>query len=1258
MKRRTGHQATASDDAFVDYPVVQSDGTLSADIVLNDTNNWTYSVYVAPGLEVDGEVLEDGYDFTVTEPGIDYHYGLIEEIINPMVVNGQDKYYGDGYLIDDESTVQEYIDQSITAVNRVKSGIDISKHVYDTDGTTEIYPDTEFTITGKLLGPDGQPYTWQDGDDENASGAYHKYDKDGNRIVYKGHFADSSNISFTLKAGERIRFINVPDGCTFEFTESTTGMDALGYEWMSTSAVTQHRVSAGGEYTQEGDVQPDVSGQTASLKDGKSVVGNKQYSITYGNKRTIALPDVELVKVDADDNTKKLNGAEFTLYSDAELTEPVTADGNGNEIDIVTGNKDGSTGPDGWYHIGLLPARTYYLVETSEPDNYVLDQTPVIITVTKGTASYTVTATKNGTSVISGPTDGVYTITVDNKINLTEAEAHKAWKNADGTTTAPTGASVVFTLYADGEETDYSVTLDGQADETVPEGPDGYESAGWTATFVNLTKYQGDGETPIVYTIKESTTYPGYTASTTDPVANGGTITNTQEETDANALKAWENADGSTTAPEGAAVTYTLYADGSATSYTVTLDGTVDETVPTVTGGYESSAWTATFVNLPKYQAGTTTEIVYTIAETGTYPGYTASTTDPVLSGETITNTQGATEIYAEKLWKNADGSETAPDGATVVFTLYSDGNATNYTVTLDGTVDTAPTGAGGYESEAWKATFVHLPKYQQGTTTEIVYTIAETTGYPGYTASTTEPVGAGSKITNTQDTTSVNALKSWVNADGTTDAPQGGQVTYTLYADGEAIAYTVVLDGTADSAPEATGGYESEAWKAEFINLPKYQQGTTTEIVYTIAETVKYPGYTASTEEDVASGETITNTQEAIEVNAVKAWKNADGTTDAPEGATVVFTLYADTEATEYTVTLDGAADETAPTSTGGYESEAWKALFINLPKYKIVEGEAVEIVYTVGETTTYAGYTAAPENPVASGETITNSQDDVEITANKAWLNADGTTAAPENATVVFTLLADGEETEFTVTLDGTADESIPEVTGGYESEAWKAAFVHMPKYKADGTTEIVYTVAETTGYESYEMVSEDPVSNGGTITNKQVRTSIELTKIGDWTATNTLSEVEFKLFTDEDCKTQLVKDSTGADIGTNGVITTGSNGSAKIGTLVAGTYYLQETKAADGYNMLSEVVSFTVNEDGTITYGTGNKDFDVTPGATYETEDGIGIYINNESGTELPMTGGSGTLPYTLGGIALIMASALMYGFRMRRRERRLN
>ena len=46
-----------------------------------------------------------------------------------------------------------------------------------------------------------------------------------------------------------------------------------------------------------------------------------------------------------------------------------------------------------------------------------------------------------------------------------------------------------------------------------------------------------------------------------------------------------------------------------------------------------------------------------------------------------------------------------------------------------------------------------------------------------------------------------------------------------------------------------------------------------------------------------------------------------------------------------------------------------------------------------------------------------------------------------------------------------------------------------------------------------------------------------------------------------------------------------------------------------------------------------------------------------IANSYGYELPHTGGIGTFIYTLSGFVLILASALMYGFRMRRRERRL-
>ena len=318
---------------FADF---NAPGTSSPEITLNDANNWSYSFYVAPGFIVDGETLEKGYQFTVTEPEIDYHYELLEEVLNPMVVDGTLTLNGDADA-----------DKSLTAVNRVKSGIDVKKVLLDKHGNEILNDETEFTITGKILKADGTSYTfnnsWDNRSDKSTGNgasadwqnhqndpiAYHKYDKDGNRVIYKGHFDDTASISFTLKAGEYIRFINVPEGCTFEFTEAA----ADGYNLTNLNAVTQHRTAPGGAFTQEGDVQPTKTGSTASLTTG--VVGNKQYSVEYTNQRTESQyfyvyhssdNTIEKISVDDDRVTSSYNAAAKAYTYEFNIVNETKAD--------------------------------------------------------------------------------------------------------------------------------------------------------------------------------------------------------------------------------------------------------------------------------------------------------------------------------------------------------------------------------------------------------------------------------------------------------------------------------------------------------------------------------------------------------------------------------------------------------------------------------------------------------------------------------------------------------------------------------------------------------------------------------------------------------------------------------------------------------------------------------------------------------------------------------------------------------------------
>ena len=103
---------------------------------------------------------------------------------------------------------------------------------------------------------------------------------------------------------------------------------------------------------------------------------------------------------------------------------------------------------------------------------------------------------------------------------------------------------------------------------------------------------------------------------------------------------------------------------------------------------------------------------------------------------------------------------------------------------------------------------------------------------------------------------------------------------------------------------------------------------------------------------------------------------------------------------------------------------------------------------------------------------------------------------------------------------------------------------------------------------------------------------------------------------------------------ETGTVTAITTDATGKFTIKGLDADTYYLTETAAPAGYNKLADPVTIFIREDGVVN-------------ATDDNPNGVTeVKVLNQSGTELPSTGGMGTTVfYVVGGILVVGAIVLL-------------
>lgn len=221
------------------------------------------------------------------------------------------------------------------------------------------------------------------------------------------------------------------------------------------------------------------------------------------------------------------------------------------------------------------------------------------------------------------------------------------------------------------------------------------------------------------------------------------------------------------------------------------------------------------------------------------------------------------------------------------------------------------------------------------------------------------------------------------------------------------------------------------------------------------------------------------------------------------------------------------------------------------------------------------------------------------------------------------------------------------------------WKLRFTNLPTNSTYTIREVLqdgfefHSAALASGQTTFNIT--DGTTGTGKIDNPNTQYTVTYTNISK------VVDIVVKKTDDEgtaslDGATFVLqkKNSTGVYVQVGEEFTVPAGG-FELKSLIPGDYKLVENTPPDGYVVIVKETYFKVNKAGSthiieLADGTTNA-------LVYGTNDNT-VSIKNTPGVALPMTGGSGTLPYTLGGIAMVLASALMYGFRMRRRERRLN
>lgn len=208
-----------------------------------------------------------------------------------------------------------------------------------------------------------------------------------------------------------------------------------------------------------------------------------------------------------------------------------------------------------------------------------------------------------------------------------------------------------------------------------------------------------------------------------------------------------------------------------------------------------------------------------------------------------------------------------------------------------------------------------------------------------------------------------------------------------------------------------------------------------------------------------------------------------------------------------------------------------------------------------------------------------------------------------------------------------------------------------------------------------EVYLEYANDPNATGnGTTGNTKTDEvlvftyELDVTKVDGKDGTTTLANAEFVLLSSD--KTKAAKVSNGklvewVTVSEGTKLTSGNDGKFVIAGLDAGSYYLRETKAPAGYNLLGNDIGITIT--ATLDKSENNPSLTALKisvredktGAVATESDGavttgiVSTVVENVAGAQLPLTGGIGTTVFYIAGSMLVLTAAVPSVTRKRRK-----